>query len=115
MSLLPGDKSFRLEGANSDVIGMVDGPAPETMKLEPQAFRTNWGFARIKIPWNRIASAYPYDANQPRITILLPVDKGAAAPEVAVKREDKNIKVQIAGGSPISFVEENGVWKSVKP
>ena len=115
VSLLPGDKSFRLEGANSDVIGMVDGPAPETMKLEPQAFRTDWGFAKIKIPWNRIASAYPYDANQPRITILLPVDKGAAAPEVAVKREDKKITVQIADGSQVAFAEDGGLWKSVKP
>jgi len=114
-SLLPGDTSFRLEGANSDVIGMVDGPAPDAMKLEPLAFRTNWGFARINIPWNRIASSYPYDANKPRITVFLPVDKGAAAPEVAVKREDKKITVQIAGGSQIAFAEEGGLWKSVKP
>jgi hypothetical protein len=97
------------------VIGMVDGPAPDAMKLEPLAFRTNWGFARINTPWNRIASSYPYDANKPRITVFLPVDKGAAAPEVAVKREDKKITVQIAGGSPIVFAEEGGLWKSIKP
>ena len=115
VTLIPGDKGFRLEGAKSDVIGMVDGPAPEAMIVESLSFRTDWGFAKIGIPWNRITSAYPYEANQPRITVFLPVDKGAAAPKVAVKREDKKIMVQIAGGSPIVFAEEGGLWKSVNP
>jgi hypothetical protein len=115
VTLIPGDNGFRLEGAKSDVIGMVDGPAPEAVTVESLAFRTDWGFAKIGIPWNRITSPYPYQDNQPRITVLLPVDKGAAAPEVAVKREGKAITIQIAGGSRIAFAEEGGIWKSVKP
>lgn len=115
VTLMLGDKGFRLEGAKSDVIGMVDGPAPEAMKVEPLAFRTDWGFAKIGIPWNRITSPYPFQENQPRITVLLPVDKGAAAPEVAVKREGKAITIQIAGGSRVVFTEDAGLWKAVKP
>jgi hypothetical protein len=115
VTLMPGDKGFRLEGAKSDVIGMVDGPTPETMTVEALPFRTSWGFAKLGIPWNRITSPYSFQEKQPRITVLLPVDKDAAAPVVVVKREEKTITIEIAGGCRIAFAEENGLWKAGKP
>jgi hypothetical protein len=111
---LPEDKGFRIEGKKSDLIGLIDGPKGP-LSITPMKFNTKWLFDAQGVKWHRLEAPYTYDANTPRVTVLMPVDKGAAVPAAAVKRDGNKITVTIPGAPVVEFASENGKWKSVMP
>jgi Heparinase II/III-like protein/IPT/TIG domain len=110
---LPDDAGFRIEGIKGDLVGLFNGPKG-AIDIAPMAFRNKWAFDDLGVKWHRLEAPYTYDANMPRVTVLMPVDKGAAVPAAAVKRDGNKITVTIPGAPAVEFASENGIWKSVK-
>jgi hypothetical protein len=62
-----------------------------------------------------VKGTYSFVPNQPRVTVFLPSDKGAALPNVTVKRIRNAISVIVPGAPLVEFQYEEGVWKAVQP
>jgi IPT/TIG domain/Heparinase II/III-like protein len=110
---LPDGAGFRVEGTKGDLIGIVNGPKG-AIEITPMKFNMKWVFDDLGVKWHRIEAPYTHDANMPRITVLMPVDKGVAVPAAVVKRDGNKITVTIPGAPAVEFASENGIWKSVK-
>lgn len=114
--LLPGDAGFRIQGKKSDLIGLIDGPKGAAGVEGPVEWKNKtWVYGTSGVQWFRVKETYAFTPGQPRVTVLLPVDRGAAVPDVRVKRTANSISVLLPGATPVEFRNEQGIWKASSP
>jgi hypothetical protein len=123
--MLPGSRVFRIHGAKSDLVALVDGPpgpfsieGPLTWKDKYGAYNPKgpqWVFASTGVKWFRVRGPYTCEPDKPRVTVLLPCDRGDAVPEIKVTREPGAIAVLLSGAAAVKFQNHDGLWKAVGP
>lgn len=111
--LLPEGKGFRINGAKSDLAALIDGPTG-TWSLRPCVWQNKWIFTKLGVQWFQVIGAYGFVPGQPRLTIMLPLNKGASIPTVTVLRTLGTISISIPKASPVKFHQEAGLWKLTK-
>lgn len=104
-------KTCRIEGENSDLLLVVEGPTVRLTDIGPREFHpNNWVYGKLGVQWHTVRNVYTADPARPLITVCLPVEKNRTPPKAEIKRSGDRIEVKIDGTTPIVFKRDEGRW-----